>query len=102
MPLSSSRGTARWLGAGDAEDEFAGAFVLRVFEDLFRGASLSDDAAVKEDDAVGHVAGKLHFVRDDDHGHAFLDEASHDLEDFAAQLGIKRAGWFIEKHNERL
>jgi hypothetical protein len=69
---------------------------------LFGSAGFGDEAGVEEDDAVGHVAGELHFVGDDDHGHAFFGQVAHDAQDFVAQLGVERAGGFVEEHDSGL
>ena len=71
----------------------------RVAEHLLGIALLDDDAAVHEDHAVAHGAGKGHLVRDDDHGHFFLREITDDLEHLAGQLGIERAGRLVEKED---
>ena len=47
-------------------EELLRARLLRVAEDLLGRALLDDDAAVHEDDLIGHGAGKRHLVRDDD------------------------------------
>src|SRR5690349_5467856 len=42
-----------------------------IAEELVLRAILHDAAGVHEDDAVAHLAGKAHLVRDDHHRHAF-------------------------------
>lgn len=51
---------------------------------------------------MGDIAGKVHLVRDDDHGAAFLSQAAHDAQHLAHQLGVKRTGRFVEQHQIRL
>ena len=44
------------------------ALILGIFEQLGGSALLNDNAPVHEQHMVGHVAGKGHLVRDNDHG----------------------------------
>ena len=44
--------------------------ILRMVEHLVGGAGFQDAAVVHKQNAVGHLAGKTHFVGDDDGGHA--------------------------------
>src|SRR5215470_18148750 len=48
--------------------------VSAIGEELRRRPVLHNDAAVGEIDLVGNLAGKAHFVGDDDAGHALLGE----------------------------
>jgi len=54
----------------DGVEEGPGAFVLGVADDLLCWALFDDGAFCHEDDAVGYVAGEVHFVGDHHHGHA--------------------------------
>ena len=45
------------------------------------------------------LAGKTHFVGDDDHGHAVFGQLAHDGQDLVAQFRIEGAGRFIEEHH---
>ena len=64
-----------------ALQELARARLLRIDEDV-AGLSLLNDAAVRhEDHPVGHFAREGNFVRDDDHGEAFLREVADGVED---------------------
>ena len=51
---------------------------------------------------VGHVAGKGHLVRDDDHGGVLLGERADDLEHLAGQLGVERGGRLVKAQDVRL
>ena len=59
---------------------------------------LGGAALIQKDHAAGHVAGKVHHVRGDGHGEAFLGQAAHDGQHLAHQFGVQRAGRFIEQH----
>src|ERR1043166_1582611 len=90
-----------WVTRGGSSQETAGAVVLGLVEDLVGLAGLGDAAGVEEEDAVGHVAGELHLVRDHNHGCSFFRKLAHDAQDLAAQLRIEGAGWLVEEHNLR-
>ena len=64
------------------------------------GASLcGNDAAIHEDDLIGNVACKRHFMRYDDHGHIFCREAFDDLQHLARDLGVECGGRLVKaKH----
>ena len=53
---------------GIVSQEAAGALFLRVLDELPGRALLHHHAAVHEQDAVGHVTGKVHLVGHDNHG----------------------------------
>ena len=72
------------------------AVALGVIEHLIGRALLDDNAAVHEDDAIGHVAGEAHLVRDHDHRHAAARELLHDTQDIAHELGVERTRRLIE------
>src|SRR5258708_38532463 len=57
--------------------EQLGALVLGVGEELLGLVLLDDLAAIHEDHAVSHGAGKTHLVGDTDHGHALAREFDH-------------------------
>ncbi len=69
-----------------------------MVEELVRRASLHDLAVGHKHDAVGHAAGEVHLVRDDDHRHALLGQADHDLEHLVNHLGVKGARGLVKKH----
>src|SRR4051812_28216735 len=46
------------------------ALVARVGEELRRRVHFDDLACIHEDDTIGDLPGKTHFVRDAEHGHA--------------------------------
>ena len=54
---------------------------------------------IHKDDAVGHFAGKTHFVGDTYHRHAFLRELDHNVEHFADHFRIERGRRFVEQHD---
>jgi hypothetical protein len=58
-----------------------------------------DRAAVHEDDAVGDIVGEAELVRDDHHGHAFVDQLAHGQQHLAHQLRIERRGGLVEEHH---
>ena len=59
-----------------------GALLLGVVDELAGRAFLHHDAAVHEHDAVGHVAGEVHLMGNDDHGGLSVGEVPQDTEDF--------------------
>lgn len=72
-PPQGIRGTAR-IGSQDLAQKPPRPLVLAIGEELRRRPMLDHNAAVSEIDLVGDLAGKAHFVGDDDAGHAFLSE----------------------------
>src|SRR3974377_149069 len=73
--LKSSHATM--LASRNFAQEFPRALILRVAKHLLRRAALRDTATVEKHHLVSHIPGELHFVRDYDHSHAFLDQLSH-------------------------
>jgi hypothetical protein len=67
-------------------------------KELLRRPFLGDDTLIEEDNMVGHFTGKLHLVRDKDHGHPFASQAAQRPKHFADQLGVQRRHHLIEKH----
>ncbi len=55
--------------------------MLRVVHHLLRRTFFDNHTAIHENDTVGHVARKLHLVRNDNHGHVLCRE-------LLAQLGL--------------
>lgn len=86
------------LVALDGVEEVLGALGLGVVEELVGRAGLHDLAVGHKDDAVGHAAGKVHLVGDDDHRHALLRQTNHDLEHLVDHLGVKGARGLVKKH----
>ena len=65
-------------------------FRFRIFEEVLWTFLFDDPSAIHEDDAVGNLAGKTHFVRDTQHGHAGTGEADHGFQHFANHHLIRR------------
>src|SRR5450759_3161586 len=70
------------LRVQDLPQKIAGRFMLRVAEELLRCCLLDDLAVGHENHAVGHAAGKTHFVCDAQHGHAVVSQADHGVQHF--------------------
>ena len=83
-------------------EELSCALGLRVFNHIARRALLDDHAAVHEDHAACDIAGKRHFVCDDDHRHVLLGKRTDDLQNLPGQLGVERRGRLIKAENIRL
>lgn len=96
--MGMAGGWAVWLVALDGVEEVLGALGLGVVEELVGRAGFHDLAVGHEHDAVGHAAGKVHFVRDDDHRHALLGQTDHDLEHFVDHFGVKGTRGLVKKH----
>jgi len=81
----------------DLAEEQLGAFVLRIVKELGRRVLFDDLALVHEDDTVGDLTGKPHFVCRAEHGHAFFGEPDHRLQHFLDHLRLGPAcsfpGW---------
>ena len=76
--------------------------MLGVGEQLLRGLVLLDLAAVDEDHAVGHLAGKAHLVGDHQHGDAGVGQLLHQLQHLAHHLRVQGAGGLIEQDHVRV
>ena len=70
----------------------------RRHEELIRGALLNDFPVCHKDDAIGDLAGKMHFVRDDHHGHALFHEIPNCREHFTDEFGIEGGCRFVKQH----
>src|SRR5713101_3754436 len=76
----------------DLREEVAGAVRFRGREKLLGGGGLDDLAGVHEDHAVRDALGETHLVRHHHHGHAFLGEIRHDVEEHDPRLHGEGAG----------
>jgi hypothetical protein len=47
----------------------------------------------------GYLAGKGHFVRDDEHGHVLVGQLAHAAQHLAGELGVERRGRLVEEHD---
>ena len=81
--------------------ELFGAFLVRMFDHLVGRAFLDHHAAIHKQDAVCHIARKRHFVRDNDHGSFLVGQIAQNTQNFAGQLRVKGAGWFIKAKDIR-
>lgn len=86
------------LVALNGVEEVLGALGLGVVEELVGRAGFHDLAVGHKHDAVGHAAGEVHLVCDDDHRHALLCQTDHDLEHLVDHLGVKSARGLVEEH----
>ena len=85
-----------------AATEAAGALFLRVLDELPGRALLHHHAAVHEQDAVGHVTGKVHLVGHDDHGGLAVGQVPQNAQHLAGQLRVQRAGRLVEAEDIRV
>ena len=72
-----------------------------MVDELFGGAFLHDHAAIHEEDAVRHIAGKVHLVGDDDHGRLAVGKVAQDAQHLAGQLRVEGRGRLIEAEDVR-
>ena len=82
--------------------EGACAFLLRILDDLLRGALFDDDAIGHENHAIRDVFGEFDFMRDDNHRHVHGGEFADDFQNFASEFGIEGGGRFVEEENLRV
>src|SRR5579884_3795204 len=73
-----------------------------MIENLLRRPLFNNGSFVHEDDMVGDLASKAHFVRDNHHCHPFLGKLAHDFKDLAHQFGVESGGGLVEKHELRV
>ena len=78
------------LSVEDFGEEVLQARILWGVEELLGGAVFEDDAAVCEDDAVGHFASKAHLVGDNQHGHAVIGDTFHQIQHIADHFWVQR------------
>src|SRR5260370_10651724 len=76
--------------------------VWAIGEELRRRPVLHNDAAVGEIDLVGNLAGKAHFVGDDDAGHSLLGELANGDQHLFHGLRVERGRHLVEQHGGRL
>ena len=102
MPLgiTTERRSSGASGAVMGKELF-GAFLVRMFDHLVGRAFLDHHAAIHKQDAVCHIARKRHFVRDNDHGSFLVGQIAQNAQNFAGQLRVKGAGWFIKAKDIR-
>ena len=82
--------------------ELFGALLLWVLNELLGRAFLHHHAAIHEQDAVGHVTGKVHLVGDDDHGGLAVGKVAQDAQHLAGQLRVEGRGRLVEAENVRV
>ncbi len=71
----------------------------RIVKYLRRGALFIDNAFVHIEDAAGNTAGKLHFVRNNHHGHAFPCQTADNGQHLAHHRRIQSRGGFVKEQN---
>src|SRR5262249_12088247 len=86
----------------DLREEIPGAVGSRRREEFLRGGRLHDLTGVHEDHTVRDALREAHLVRHDHHGHAFLGEIGHDIQDLVDHLGVEGRGRLVEEHDPRL
>ena len=82
----------------DLREELLGAFARGFHKEPFLRAVFQNLPRFHEDHAVGNLAGKAHFVRDDHHRHAFFCKAHHHVEHFVDHFGVKCRRRFVKEH----
>ena len=73
-----------------------GAGLLRVVKERLGGVLLHNDALLHKHHAVGHMAGKIHLMGDDQHRAALPRKLAHNGQHLAGQLGVKRGGRLVK------
>ena len=73
-----------------------------MVDELFGRAFFHDHAAIHEQDAVGHIAGKVHLMGDNDHRGLAVSKITQDLQHLAGQLRVKGAGGLIKAEDIRV
>jgi hypothetical protein len=82
-------------------EDLPGAFVLPGRHHLLAWADLEDAAVAHDHDAVRDVTCEVHFVGDDEHGHALVREIAHDREYLQPDFGVEGRRWLVEEHDLR-
>ena len=83
-------------------EELPGALLRGVLDDLMGWALLHNDAAIHEDDLIGHIPGEGHLVGDDDHGGLLLRQGADDLEHLTGELRVQGGGGLIKAKDVRV
>src|SRR6218665_4022096 len=96
---SSEHTTLDHATLGHATDEGADAVVGRVVEKLIGGCVVGNAALVEEQDAVGHLTGKAHFMGHHDHGHAAMRQFAHHVEHLLHHFGVECRGGLVKQHH---
>ena len=76
--------------------------LLGSIEEQVRRILLDDHPFIHKQNLTGYLPGKVHFMRHDQHRHAFLSQLLHDLQDLADQLRIQGRGRFVKQNQLRL
>ena len=71
-------------------------------EEARRRRFLDDLAVVHEDHPAADLPRETHFVRHDEHRHAFGGELAHDCQHLAPELRVERGGRLVEQQHLRL
>ncbi len=78
-----------------------GAWILRVAKDGLGVSALDQLSLLKDQDPVGHFAGKLHLVGDDELSHSLVIELAHDRQNLPNQTRIERRSRLVIEHDAR-
>ena len=83
-------------------EELSGTLFPGVVDELFGRAFFHDHAAIHEQDAVGHIACKVHLMGDNDHRGLAVSKITQDLQHLTGQLRVKGAGGLIKAKDIRV
>ena len=73
-----------------------------MVDELFGRAFFHDHAAIHEQDAVSHIAGKVHLMGDNDHRGLAVSKITQDLQHLTGQLRVEGAGGLIKAEDIRV
>ena len=73
-----------------------------MVDDLLGVALFHHHTAIHKQDAVSHIAGKLHLMRHDDHGGLVLGQIAQDPQHLARQFGVEGRGRLVKAEDVRL
>ena len=83
-------------------NESNGLFLFGIVKDFGRCALLVNALVGKEHNATANLFGKVHFVGNDNHCHAFFGKHTHSGKNLTNHCGIERRRRLVKEHNFRL
>src|SRR5258705_901173 len=89
-------------GLKNLTEKLSRPFISAIGEELRRRPVLHHDTTVGEIDLVGNLAGKAHFVGDDDAGHAVLGEFPDGDQHLFHGLRVEGCRYLVDQHGGRL
>ena len=86
----------------DLAQEFLCTLMFGMIEQILRAALFDNNSTVHHDDGGCHFLGEFDFMRNDNHGPAFLCQFLHGIQNILYQFRVERGSRLVKQHQFRL